>query len=135
MNIAITAAIMDMFHEGHVNLLEKMRADHDAVVVVLHTDESCFRIKRKFPVQSLDKRVQNLKQSGLVDHVLITDLDDPGAQFVAARWIYPKGAFTFMRGDDNFDFPGRQTVQHLGWDIHILPYTQGVSSTKIRSEL
>lgn len=135
MKVALTAAIMDMFHEGHVKLLENMRAEAEKVVVVLHTDESCFSIKRKFPVQSLAKRIQNLKSSGLVDDVLVTDWDDPGGQFVAATWMYPRADWVFMRGSDNVDFPGKATIEHLGIPIKILPYTEGVSSTQMRADL
>lgn len=133
--VVLTAAIMDMFHEGHVNLLKEMKKRGDTIIVVLHSDESCFRIKNKFPVQSLAKRVENLKNSGLVDHVLITDLDDPGAQFVAATYMYKTANFLFMRGNDNYDFPGRDTIEMLGIPIEIIPYTEGVSSTQIRGEL
>lgn len=135
MRVALTAAIMDMFHYGHVTLLEHMNAEADLVIVVLHTDESCFSIKRKFPIQQLSTRVNNLKKSGLVDHVLVTDLDDPGAQFVASKHMYPDADFVFMRGNDNIDFPGRATVERLGMEIKILPYTEGVSSTQIRADL
>ena len=40
----------------------------------------------------------------------------------------------YVRGDDMEDFPARKLCERL-MPIHFLPYTQGVSSTKLRKEI
>ena len=39
---------------------------------------------------------------------------------------------TFMRGDDNLDFPGKWLLDECGVEIKYLPYTDGISSTDVR---
>jgi hypothetical protein len=39
----------------------------------------------------------------------------------------------FVRGDDMPNFPSRQVVENL-MPVKLLPYTEGVSSTKLRKE-
>jgi len=133
--VALTAAIMDLCHEGHVKLLKHMRSSADVVVVVLHSDESCWRIKEKIPIQSLEQRINNLKITGLVDDVLVTYTDDPGLTFKQAFHNYPAHEFVFIRGNDNYDFPGKATILELDIPIQFTEYTEGVSSTKIRNDL
>lgn len=133
--VALTAGIFDMCHHGHINLLSTMALVGDVTIVVVHSDESCYRIKGKFPVQSLETRIRFLKATGLVDHVLVTDIDDPGPQFSAAVCMMPGSEFFFIRGDDNAAFPGRYMVEGLDMDILLVPYTEGISSTTIREAL
>jgi len=133
--VALTAAIMDLCHEGHIKLLKHMKASADVVVVVLHSNESCWSIKGKIPIQTLDHRKNNLKITGLVDNVLVTYTDDPSASFKEAFDAYPDHEFIFIRGNDNYDFPGKETILELGIPIEFTEYTAGISSTQIRNEL
>lgn len=133
--VALTAAIMDMCHQGHINLLDTMNKEADKVVVVLHSDESCWSIKRKIPIQSLDQRIRNLEITQLVDEILVTHDDDPSQAFRAALNMYPACEFVFMRGDDNYEFPGRHTIEELNIPIKFVGYTPNISSTKIKEGL
>jgi cytidyltransferase-like protein len=133
MRVVLTAAIMDVFHEGHKNILEQMRKHGDKVIVVLHDDLSCFKIKHKFPMQTVSHRKRNVLLSGLADEVFITQSIDPTDQF--ATVIKKYNDITFMRGDDNKDFPGKWTIDGYAIPIVYLSYTEGVSSTLRRDPL
>jgi len=133
MKVVLTAAIMDMLHKGHLNLLREMRKSGDYVIVVLHDDKSCFLIKDKIPVQSIKQRVNNLKITGLVDKVLITKSTDPADQFKKVIKNYKD--ILFIRADDNIDFPGKWILTCNNVPIKYVPYTKGISSTKIREKL
>lgn len=129
--VVLTAAIMDCFHQGHKNLLEQMKATGRKVIVVLHDDFSCYQIKDKFPVQKFEHRRANLLLSGLVDEVIETRSVDPSDEFFDVVEEY--GDVLFMRGDDNPGFPGRAILDEFEVEIRLVPYTDGVSSTEIRS--
>jgi cytidyltransferase-like protein len=131
--IVFTAAIMDMCHKGHLNLLRKMREMGDKVIVVLHDDRSCFIIKDKFPIQSIEHRVRNLYATGLVDEVMVTGLEDPASSFSDIIVKYPN--VLFVRGDDNMEPPGKWILDEHKIEQIYLPYTEGISSTKLREEL
>lgn len=134
--VVLTAAIMDLLHEGHQNLLREMRkhAGKDGkVIVVLHSDLSCFRIKGKFPIWSLERRAECLQASGLADVAYVTEKDDPAAVFEQMHEQY--GVDLFMRGDDNPDYPGKWQIDKLKIPTKLIPYTKGVSSTQLREAL
>ena len=133
--VVLTAAIMDCLHEGHINLLRKMREEGDCVIVVLHSDESCWRIKGKVPIQSVERRAECLMTTGLVDETYVTE-DDPSYIFRQVYETFSRHSeVVFMRGDDNRFFPGWQTLNQLNVPIKFVPYTEGVSSTQIREGL
>lgn len=124
---------MDLCHEGHLNLLKEMKKQGDIIIVVLHDDESCYRIKGKIPIQNIKQRIANLKITGLVDKVLITKSIDPADQFKKVIRKYDN--ILFMRADDNRAFPGRWLIDKHNIPIKFIKYTEGVSSTLLRQQL
>jgi cytidyltransferase-like protein len=130
MKVVLTAAIMDVFHEGHANVLRQMRSRGDKVIVVLHDDLSCFKIKDKFPMQTVQHRRRNVLLSGLADEVFITASVDPSDQFELV--IAKHNDILFLRGDDNKYFPGKRTIDAYAIPIEFISYTEGVSSTQRR---
>lgn len=133
MKVVLTAAIFDLLHEGHIILLKKMKKEGCKVVVVLHDDESCYRIKGKLPIQDVWQRMKNLYLSELADEVLITKSIDPADQFKKVVSWYDD--ILFMRADDNKDFPGKWFIEKRGIPTKFAPYTKGVSSTEIKEHL
>lgn len=133
--IAITAAVFDCLHEGHVNLLETMGYHGKEVVVILHDDKSTFKNKKRFPVQKLQHRLENLYASGLADQVIPTFETNPGNDLKEALQGYDPKEVVYIRGDDWKDFPGREVIEELGIEIIFEKYTKGVSTTQIRKEL
>ncbi len=137
-DFAFCAAVFDMLHAGHINLLEQMRMAAYKTIIFLHDDLSTFKNKNKFPVQSFEHRKRNLLDSGLVDEVFKVNDPDPskifeewtgqGKKNVDKRYIY-------MRGDDWKDFPGREVIEEREIPIVFVPYTKGISSTKLRDEI
>lgn len=133
MKIVLTAAIMDLLHEGHLNLLREMRKNGDKVIVVLHDDASCWRIKGKIPIQNIKQRVKNLKITGLVDKVYVSHSYDPSDKFKKIIRKYPN--ILFMRADDNKDFPGKWMIEKHNIPIKYVIYTSGISSTYLKEKL
>lgn len=134
MKIVFNAGIYDCTHHGHVELFEMMRELGDLVFAVIHDDESCYQIKGKIPIQSLQQRIHNLLITGLVDGILITKETDPAPEFerLAKRF----DDLIYVRGDDlTDDFPGRWMLDKHKVPIVFKPYTKGISSTEIRDSL
>jgi cytidyltransferase-like protein len=137
MKVVFTAAIMDLCHQGHLNLLKKMRerAGEGRVIVILHDDKSCYQIKGKIPIQNIKQRRDNLWITELVDDCYITLKTDPADQFERVLRTYPDAELLFMRGDDNRDFPGKHLIDKHKIPTEFINYTEGVSSTLIRNNL
>ena len=127
---------MDLLHEGHVNLLSAMNQRGDLTLVILHDGFSTFPNKHRLPIESLEKRTRNLIDSGMVDIVRHTFSPEPTKEFSEVSMRYgDKFELVFMRGDDWSEFPGRPTIERLGVPIELVPYTQSISSSKLRNEL
>lgn len=136
MIIALNASIADCYHQGHDNIFRTMRESMRTVIVVLHDDLSCYKIKNKFPIQSLKHRIKNLKLSGLVDKVYVSTDTDPAGVFKKIVEKYGAENIVYYRGDDiKENFLGQWYLKQEGIKIKFLPYTEGISSTKIRDEI
>lgn len=152
--LVFTAAVFDMLHHGHTNLLRTMRTHADdalpvttpefrpsgQVLVILHDDLSTWRNKGRFPVQSFEHRKANLQLTQLVDLVWQTKEQQPAAEFAnVIRMFGKKYDLLFMRGDaDDWPdghFPARQVLVDAGVEIRLIGRTPGISSTAIRDQL
>lgn len=136
MTLVFTAAVFDLLHSGHLNLLRSMRERGDLTLVILHDGFTTFRNKGKLPIEPLEKRTRNLIDTGLVDIIWHTFSEEPIPEFVRVVQRFGKiFDLVFMRGDDWAAFPGRGVLDMHHIPIEFVPYTKGVSSSKTRMEL
>jgi glycerol-3-phosphate cytidylyltransferase len=73
MTVVYTGGTFDLFHEGHVELLEackRIAGTDGKVIVCVNTDEFIARFKGNPPVQSLRERQRVLKSCKYVDFVI-----------------------------------------------------------------
>lgn len=130
MEVVFTAAIMDVFHNGHKNIIDTMK-QHGLTIVVLHDDISCFKIKDKFPINTLEQRIRNVYLAG-ADIVIPTYNTDPAEEFEKIATWFPSAKF--LRGDDNWNPPGKWKLDEMGVIQKYIPYTKSISSTKRRED-
>lgn len=136
MKLVFTAAVMDLLHEGHIELLEQMRELGDITLVVLHDGFTTFKNKKKLPIENLEKRTRNLIDTGLVDIVRYTFQDEPIEAFEKIVKDYgDKFELIFMRGDDWSEFPAVSIIRKYNIPIVYKKYKSNISSTKLRNEL
>lgn len=131
--VVVTIGCFDLFHEGHIKLMQRMRSHGKKLLVGLHDDESINLLKGRFPVDNVVKRMRNVKK--YCDQVFVIPSTDPSPYLDAAvdRSI-PKENMCFIRGADMPNFPGRIIAEQL-MQIKLTPYTEGVSSTMLRAKL
>ncbi|KAK7498993.1 hypothetical protein BaRGS_00009802, partial [Batillaria attramentaria] len=126
-----TVGCFDLFHNGHIRLLQRMRALGRQVIVGVHDSRSIYLLKKRVPVDSTEKRMLNVKQ--YADMVFCIAGTDP-SNFIACMFTGRPETCLYVRGDDMPDFPARELCEKL-MPITFLPYTKGVSSTKLRKEI
>jgi cytidyltransferase-like protein len=131
--VVYTIGCFDLFHHGHVVLMENLRARGAKLVVGVHDDESIFLLKNKYPIDNTVRRVRNCKQYADIVFVIPSTDPSPYLDAIVDRYV-PKHKMAFIRGADMPNFPGRDIAEAL-MEIQFLPYTEGVSSTMLRNRL
>lgn len=68
--VGITASCFDLFHSGHVLMLQEAKGQCDRLVVALQTDPTIDRPEKNKPVQSLVERYIQLEGCKYVDKII-----------------------------------------------------------------
>ena len=124
-----TAGVWDILHIGHLNLLNRSKALGDVLLVGVLTDEAAERYKPR-PVMPFEQRIELVKALRSVDAVF--PVHDTNATTLLME-IKPD---ILVHGSDISNKPGWEIGQtwmrETGRQFVVLPYTQGVSSTKLK---
>lgn len=127
--IGYTTGVYDMFHIGHLNILQQAKENCDYLIVGVSTDELVQKEKCKKPVIPFDERCRIIEAIKYVDMVVPQENKDKMAawekynfdkMFVGSDW---KGTVQWDRYEEQFS--------PLSVEIIYLPYTDGVSSTEL----
>lgn len=80
MKVGITFSAFDLFHAGHVKMLEEAKRQCDYLIVGLQLDPSLDRASKNSPAQSIIERYIQLKGSKHIDEIVPyvseQDIDD-----------------------------------------------------------
>ncbi|MFC7623331.1 adenylyltransferase/cytidyltransferase family protein [Microlunatus sp. GCM10028923] len=121
----------DMFHIGHLNILQRARAHCDRLIVGVVTDEVLESAKGKRPVVPLVERLEVVGALDLVDEVVVDHASDK----LDAWRRY--GFDVIFKGDDWRGTPKgdrlEQAMASVGVIVRYFPYTAHTSSTVLRT--
>jgi glycerol-3-phosphate cytidylyltransferase len=123
----------DMFHIGHLRILERARAQCDRLVVGVVTDEALVAAKGRPPMVPFAARAAVVAAVGLVDEVVA---DSSSNKLLAWERV---GFDVLFKGDDwrgtaKGDRLETEMAQ-VGVELRYFPYTPHTSSTALRSVL
>lgn len=119
-----TSGCFDVFHYGHLNILEKSKELCDYLIVGVSTDELILKEKGKVPTIPFEERIRIVKAIKSVDEV-IPQIDKNKQKIVDT---YNIDAISV--GDDwKGRFPKTSCI------VEYLPYTKSVSSTILKDTL
>ena len=76
MKKGITFGAFDLFHAGHVLMMEEAKSVCDYLIVCLQTDPSIDRSEKNSPVQSILERQIQVEACKYVDEVIIYDTEE-----------------------------------------------------------
>ena len=132
MKIGITFSAFDLFHAGHVKMLEEAKRQCDYLICALQTDPSVDRPEKNKPVQSVVERYIQLKACIYVDEIIPytteQDLEDVLRSFkIDVRII----------GDEYKDisFTGRSYCEEKGIELYFNKREHRFSSSGLRKEV
>jgi glycerol-3-phosphate cytidylyltransferase len=133
MKFGYTTGVYDLFHVGHVKLLNQAKLLCDRLIVGVSTDELVKEYKKRTPLIPFEERVEILSNIRCVDLVVPQNSMD---KFEA--WNRYKFDFMFV-GDDWYKTPSWENLEKrfsdVGVKIVYFPYTKTTSSTKINNAL
>lgn len=124
--IVFTNGCFDLFHSGHLDLIERSKKHGDILIVALNSDRSTRRLKGKGrPIINQDNRVSILSAITFVDYVVIFDELTP---YELIRDIKPS---VITKGGDYKieDVVGRDVVEKNGGEVIIIPVSNNISTS------
>lgn len=132
-HIGYVAGVFDLFHQGHLNLLRRAKAQCDMLVVGVVADEGVRRFKRVEPFIPEDERLSIVRACRYVDQAELLPV-----QFAGIRDAWHLFHFDVMfTGSDYQENAGwlsdKEFLKRNGADLVFFPYTESTSSTRIKS--
>ena len=135
--IGYTCGSFDLFHIGHLNILEKAKNYCDYLIVGIISDETMVRCKNKEPVIPFEESKRILEAIKYVDKVIKVECPGPGER--ADDWEQRLMADVVFSGDDHGDTPEWKDLiaykKEHGGKVIFFPYTKSTSSTLLRKVL
>lgn len=128
--VGYTQGVYDMFHIGHLNLINHAKEYCDYLIVGVNSDELVESYKHKMPVINQEERSTIVANIKAVDQcMIVTTLDKTeiwnrfhfNAVFIGDDW----------RGNARWE-QTREDLSKIGVDVVFLPHTDGVTSTMLR---
>lgn len=123
MKKVITFGTFDVFHVGHVNILERAKACGDYLVVGVSSDALNFSKKGRLPIYSEEDRVHIIKALACVDEVFIE-----ASLELKGEYIEKFDADVLVMGDD---WQGKFDEFKSQCDVKYLTRTPSISTTEI----
>jgi cytidyltransferase-like protein len=124
--IVFTSMVGDMFHEGHLNLINSA-SELGTLIVAIPTSHSNKVVKGHETIISFESRLRILQSIKGVHLVIGYEGADELNKLI--ELIKPN---IVCRADDQPDFIGKETAIKVGAKIILFPYTKGISTTEIR---
>ena len=131
--IGYTQGVFDMFHIGHLNLLNNAKKHCEYLIVGINTDRLVREYKNKNTIIPEKDRASIVEAIKTVDRVILADTLNKEEILNSINFD------VIFIGNDWEDNPRwiktKNDMGKHGIDVVFLPYTEGISSTKLREEL
>ena len=130
--VGFTNGCFDILHLGHINYLEESKKLCDKLIIAINSDSSVKKIKGKNrPINKQDARVKVLSSLNLCDHIIIFN------QLTPLKIITSLKPDIITKGGDyeKEKVVGYKEIKKWNGKVHIIKFTQGMSSTSILKKL
>lgn len=123
MKKVITFGTFDLFHIGHLRILERAKALGDYLIVGVSTDALNYSKKQKKPIYTEQERSKIIKALKIVDEVFFEESLE-----LKGEYIKKHKADILVMGDD---WKGRFDEFKALCEVSYLPRTPSISTTEI----
>ena len=127
-HVGYTCGVFDVFHVGHLNLLERCKSMCDILIVGVCDDTYVREYKHKEPVYPEALKV--------VDGAVLVDIEATNDKMLALEKFHFDVLFSGddWKGSERYQKTEKQFAE-LGASIEYFPYTQGISTTQIKEQI
>lgn len=138
MKIGYTCGVFDLFHVGHLNLLEKCKEQCDYLIVGVCSDEYVRKCKNTNPVVHEKDRIRILNALKCVDLAEIVSIEETfnkllawekfhfNVLFSGSDWM---GTSRFLETEKQFKNEG------ISLEIKFFDYTKGISTSDLKNKI
>jgi glycerol-3-phosphate cytidylyltransferase len=123
MTTVITFGTYDVFHVGHLRILERARDFGDRLLVGVSTDQMNFDKKGRYPVYSQEERMEIIRSMRSVDDVFLEE-----SLALKRHYLLEYRADVLVMGDD---WAGRFDEFKDICRVEYLPRTPSISTTEV----
>lgn len=131
--IGYTTGVFDLFHIGHLNILEKAKEKCDYLIVGVTDSETVYEYKGRYPIVSLDDRMSIIKALKGVDKVVVQKSMDKIAAWDDYRFD------VLFHGNDWKGSPMYKEIEDKlkdkGVSFEYFEYTKKTSTTLIKTKI
>ena len=134
--VGITVGVFDLFHVGHLNLLERCKEQCDHLIVAVCGDDYVRNVKHKTPVCEEMDRMRIVGALKCVDEVSLIPLDEIEDKMKAWKHYHFDVLFSGddWKGSERYQKTEEQ-FSKIGVAIEYLPYTKGISTSDIKAKI
>ena len=131
--VGYTDGVFDLFHVGHLNMIETAKKQCEYLIVGVHCDDVVEEYKHQRPIINENDRERIVASIKGVDRAVINRFRDKirlwemyhfNVVFIGDDW---KGTERWK----NFE----KILNGVNVDVVYVPYTKGISTTEIRKKL
>ena len=131
--VGYVPGVFDLFHVGHLRLIERCKERCEYLIVGVLTDELVDFYKAKRPVIPFEERKRIIEALKCVDRVVAVNFENTDK---IAAWEQLKYDCHFSGDDHTGDWDHiREELRKRGAEMEFFSYTQGVSTTEIIEEI
>ena len=124
----ITFGTYDLFHFGHLRILERSAEKGTRLVVGVSSDALNFKKKQIYPAIDEEQRMAIVRSLKCVDHVFLEESLE-----LKKHYCEKYGADVLVMGDDHLNEYNEMLKDTC--ECEYLPRTEGVSSTAIKKQI
>lgn len=131
--VGYTDGVYDLFHIGHLNMIEAAKNQCEYLIVGVHSDEVVKGYKNRTPIINENDRARIIGAIKGVDKVVINEFRDKlklwelhhfDVIFIGDDW----------KGTDRWN-AFEKVLKEINVDVIYVPYTKGISTTEIREKI
>lgn len=129
MRVGFTCSSFDLFHAGHVLMLQEARGQCEWLIAGLQTDPTIDRPEKNKPIQSVFERFVQLKACKYVDEIVVYETEKDLLDILKT---YPIDVRILGKEYEDKEFTGRR-LEHI--ELYYNSREHSFSTTELRNRI